>query len=88
MHQLSNEFSDIVKGALKEVEQSRLAPSDWISAKDAFILLGVKSRSSLSRLREAKEITYTQAVNSKIILYSRSSCLDYLERNRHPSKYE
>lgn len=50
----------------------------WISKKEAKLLLGYNSDTSLQRLRDFDQIVYTY-VSPRKILYSRSSILEYLK---------
>lgn len=51
---------------------------NWISKKEAKLLLGYNSDTSLQRLRDFDQIVYTY-VSPRKILYSRSSILEYLK---------
>ena len=52
---------------------------EWLDTKDAMELLGIKSKTTLQKLRDTFEIKYSQ--NGKIIKYSRPSIIEFLERN-------
>lgn len=53
---------------------------EWIGEKDAKALLGISGRSTLQRLRDELKIEFSQF--GRIIRYSRSSILKFLETNR------
>lgn len=53
---------------------------EWIGESEAKTLLGIKSKSKLQQLREEIKIEFSQY--GKIIRYSRSSILRFLEQNR------
>lgn len=53
---------------------------EWISADIAKSLLGIKSKSKLQQLRDSLKIEFSR--EGKIIRYSRSSILKFLEENR------
>lgn len=53
---------------------------EWIGEKDAKLLLGIKSKTKLQQLRSDLKIEFSQF--GKIIRYSRSSILRFLEDNR------
>jgi len=53
---------------------------EWISDSEAKSLLGIKSKSKLQQLRDDLKIEFSQF--GKIIRYSRSSILKFLEENR------
>ncbi len=49
----------------------------WITEDDAKELLGIKSKSTLQKLRDTDAIMYTQPMH-KVILYNRESILEFL----------
>lgn len=53
---------------------------EWIGEKEAKALLGIKSKSKLQQLRDDIKIEFSQF--GKIIRYSRSSILQFLEEHR------
>lgn len=53
---------------------------EWIGEQEAKGLLGIKSRAKLQQLRDDIKIEFSQF--GKIIRYSRSSILRFLEQNR------
>ncbi|HEX8546777.1 MAG TPA: helix-turn-helix domain-containing protein [Cytophagaceae bacterium] len=55
---------------------------EWISAKDAKKILGIKSTTKLLQLRDSGQIVFSQF--GRTILYSRKSLNDFL--NRHAVK--
>ena len=65
-----------VVGRLREKENTER--EKWIQAEAVMDLLGVKSKSTLQRLRDEGEIRYSQP-HKKIILYDRQSVMQYLE---------
>ena len=52
----------------------------WVSDEQAMQLLGIKSKTTLQKLRDEGKIRYSQP-QKKIILYDRDSINTYLERN-------
>ena len=62
-----------------EVEK-RYRENEWLSELEAKEILGVKSKSKLQELRDNLSIEFSQF--GKIIRYSRSSILEFLEKNR------
>lgn len=64
---------------IQEVEK-RYKGDEWISAEQAKELLGVKSKSKLQQLRDEFKIEFSQF--GKIIRYSRTSILRFLEKHR------
>ncbi|MBI1838197.1 MAG: helix-turn-helix domain-containing protein [Flavobacteriia bacterium] len=53
---------------------------EWVDETEAKLLLGIKSKSKLQQLRDNIKIEFSQF--GKIIRYSRSSILRFLEQNR------
>ncbi len=53
---------------------------EWVDESEAKSLLGIKSKSKLQQLRDDIKIEFSQF--GKIIRYSRSSILRFLEQNR------
>jgi len=53
---------------------------EWVGANEAKSLLGIKSKTRLQQLRDNLKIEFSR--DGKIIRYSRSSILRYLEQNR------
>ncbi len=53
---------------------------EWIGESEAKSLLGIKSKSKMQQLRDNIKIEFSQ--HGKIIRYSRSSILKFLEQNR------
>lgn len=67
-----------VVGRLREKENTE--QEKWIQSEAVMDLLGIKSRSTLQRLRDEGEIRYSQP-HKKIILYDRESIEKYLEKH-------
>ncbi|MBL4585682.1 MAG: helix-turn-helix domain-containing protein [Flavobacteriales bacterium] len=67
---------------LREVVD-RLRPkekSKWVKEQEAMELLGIKSKTTLWKLRSEGKIRYAQP-SKKVIMYDRSSIDQYLEKN-------
>ncbi|PHR20656.1 MAG: hypothetical protein COA38_19290 [Fluviicola sp.] len=60
--------------------ERRYTEQEWINEIEAKSILGIKSRSKLRELRDELMIEFSQF--GKIIRYSRSSILQFLEDNR------
>ena len=73
---LLSEITKTVRDTVKEVAHPR---SDWIGEKEAMVLLGVKSKTTLQNLRDSQEFKFSK--HGRIIRYSRESILEFLERN-------
>lgn len=70
------EITKTVRDTVKEVAHPR---SDWIGEKEAMVLLGVKSKTTLQNLRDSQEFKFSK--HGRIIRYSRKSILEFLEHN-------
>ncbi|XOV68611.1 MAG: hypothetical protein ACFHU9_05410 [Fluviicola sp.] len=64
---------------IEDVER-RKKEQEWIDEEDAKALLGIKSKSKLQQLRDNLKIEFSQF--GKVIRYSRSSILNFLEFHR------
>tara|TARA_B100001057_G_scaffold395474_1_gene405015 strand:- start:804 stop:1106 length:303 start_codon:yes stop_codon:yes gene_type:complete len=78
-------FKEVLIKANKEALLQLSMESDWIRTEEAKNLLGVKSKSKMQQLRDYGEIEFTQP--GKIILYSKKSIVDYLNRHRVEGYY-
>lgn len=78
-------FKEVLIEANKEALLQLSMESDWIRTEEAKKLLGVKSKSKMQNLRDYGEIEFTQP--GKIILYSKKSIIDYLNRHRVEGGY-
>ncbi|NVK64996.1 MAG: hypothetical protein HWE22_10435 [Flavobacteriales bacterium] len=70
---------ELTERIVRNVER-RYKEQEWINEVEAKSLLGIKSRSKLRELREQLMIEFSQF--GKIIRYSRSSILRFLEERR------
>ncbi|PKK36806.1 DNA-binding protein [Siphonobacter sp. SORGH_AS_0500] len=61
-------------------ETSSQVNSRWLDDSEAMRLLGIKSKTTLQKLRDEGKIRFSQP-QKKIILYDRNSIEDYLNRN-------
>lgn len=82
--QLKLELKGYVKQALSEflLEKQLAESSDWITIDDAKKLLPYKSKSTWQNLRDTGVIEFSQFPNSRNILYSKKSILNYLNKNK------
>lgn len=78
-------FKEVLIEANKEALLQLSMETDWIRTEEAKNLLGVKSKSKMQQLRDYGEIEFTQP--GKIILYSKKSIVDYLNRHRVEGYY-
>ena len=82
--ELFEEFKQVLIDAKKESLAQLALESDWVNTSEAKRLLGVKSKSKMQQLRDYGEIAFTKP--GKIILYSKKSIIDYL--NKHQNKWK
>ncbi|MCF8275573.1 MAG: helix-turn-helix domain-containing protein [Flavobacteriales bacterium] len=61
-------------------EKSGQVEDRWVKADDAMELLGIKSKTTLQKLRDEGKIRFSQPYK-KVILYDRESILQLLENN-------
>ena len=52
----------------------------WITPEEAMKILNIKSKTTLQKLRDEREIVFSQP-DKRIILYKHESLLAYLERH-------
>ncbi len=77
----SSAFHALIDKVLAYVKDAHdLNDTDWLSTQRAMELLQITSPTTLSRLRNEGKIKYSQPMH-KIILYSRQSILDYLDKH-------
>ena len=62
-----------------EAKQGKTEPL-WIGEEEAMSMLNIKSKTTLSKLRNNDEITFSQP-RKKLILYHRGSLISYLEKH-------
>ena len=70
-------FKKVVTHVMQEQSDE---PPPWISDQEAMKLLGIKSKTTLKKLRDEGKIRYSRH-SRKIILYDRTSIEEYL--NQH-----
>ncbi len=76
-------FYALVEQVVKRLKDKNGEKSDkWISDEEAMQLLGVKSKTTLQKLRDEGKVRFTQP-QKKIILYDRASLDKYLEKHAH-----
>ena len=87
-YKMISEMKKEMKEAVKEakLEALKLAKKDdresqWVSKKDAMAVLMIKSSVTLQKLRDTMQITFSQAENSKTIIYKKQSLFDYINSN-------
>ena len=65
-------------------EKQNITHDKWISPERAMVVLNIKSKTTLQKLRDEGQITFSQP-QKKIILYDYDSILDYLKSHAKSS---
>lgn len=74
-------FYTLVEEVVKRMQSNEEAGQDkWIQAEEAMKLLGIKSKTTLQKLRDEGRIRFAQP-QRKIILYDRDSIMEYLDKH-------
>ena len=77
----SEAFYELVEQVIARVnDENNVKEDKWMITDEAMRLLGIKSKSTLQKLRDAGKIRFSQP-EKKIILYDRDSIMEYLERH-------
>ena len=84
---LKQDLKEYIKHCILETlsDKKTTESSDWLGWEDAKKLLPYKSKSTWQNLRDQGLIEFSQAPNSRNILYSRKSILNYI--NLHKVKF-
>lgn len=72
-------IDELTQRIIKNVER-RYSEKEWLNENEAKQILGIKSKVKLQQLRDNLDIEFSQF--GKIIRYSRSSILNFLEKHR------
>ncbi len=74
-------FYQLLEEAIKLVKKNQDEEKQkWLQNDEVMKLLGIKSKTTLQKLRNEGQVRYSQPMK-KIILYDRDSIMDYLERH-------
>jgi len=74
-------FFTLVEEVVERIKEKRNVLADrWVLPDEAMRVLGIKSKTTLQKLRDEGRIRFTQP-QKKIILYDRVSLLTYLEEH-------
>ncbi len=76
----SEAFFVLMERVVIRLESNRIEKAKWVQGDEAMSILGIKSKTTLQKLRDEGEIKFSQP-NRRIILYDRDSLEAYLERN-------
>lgn len=52
---------------------------DWLNEEEAKMLLGFRSKSKMQKMRDNREIVFTQ--HGRTIMYSRKSIVEFMNQN-------
>tara|TARA_Y100001949_G_C15811064_1_gene253509 strand:- start:3 stop:272 length:270 start_codon:yes stop_codon:yes gene_type:complete len=74
-------FYALIEEVVKRLRGDTEGPEDkWIPTEEAMRLLGIKSKTTLQKLRDEGKIRFAQP-QKRIILYDRESINEYLEKH-------
>ena len=74
-------FYSLIDETVKRIkEKNNIKEDKWILTDEAMRLLGIKSKTTLQKLRDEGKIRYSQP-DRKVILYDRESLNNYLEKH-------
>lgn len=73
-------FYKLLDEIYKYLDQKTRKENEWITGKDAMQLLGIKSKTTLQKLRNNGKIRFSQPFR-KVVLYDRASLIKFLEEN-------
>jgi hypothetical protein len=72
-------FFSLIEEVVERIKEKRNIEYDrWILPDDAMAVLGIKSKTTLQKLRDEGKIRFSQP-QKKVILYDRESLLKYLD---------
>lgn len=72
-------FYKLIEEVVDRIKEKQNKTQDkWVSSERAMELLNIKSKTTLQKLRDTGEITFTQP-QKKIILYDYDSLMNYLD---------
>ena len=78
-------FYQLIEDVVKRLkEKQNIIHDKWISPERAMEVLNIKSKTTLQKLRDKGQITFSQP-QKKIILYDYDSILDYLKSHTKSS---
>lgn len=78
-------FYKLVEDVVERIKETQNITQDkWVSPERAMEVLNIKSKTTLQRLRDEGNITFTQP-QKKIILYDYDSIMKYLNKHSKTS---
>jgi hypothetical protein len=76
-------FYALIEQVVKRLQDQHGVTADkWVDDEEAMRLLGIKSKTTLQKLRDEGKIRFSQP-QKKIILYDRDSLDAYLQKHAH-----
>ena len=74
-------FYSLVEEVVKRIKEGENIEKDkWIQTEEVMELLGIKSKTTLQKLRDEGGIRFSQP-QKRIILYDRDSVMEYLDKH-------
>ena len=74
-------FYSLVEEVVKRIKEIENIEKDkWIQTEEVMELLGIKSKTTLQKLRDEGSIRFSQP-QKRIILYDRDSVMEYLDKH-------
>lgn len=78
-------FYELVDSVVERLKDKHsIKENQWIRGEEVMDMLGIRSRTTLQKLRDDGWIRFSQP-NKKIILYDRESVLEYIEQHAKDS---
>lgn len=74
-------FYRLVETIYERMLKEKQVLPEWISEKEALDILGIRSKTTLSKYRNSGYISFSKM--NKIILYKRSSLYEFIESKSH-----
>ena len=74
-------FYSLVEEVVKRIkDQENIEKDKWIQTEEVMELLGIKSKTTLQKMRDEGSIRFSQP-QKRIILYDRDSVMEYLDKH-------
>lgn len=74
-------FCSLIEEVVKRIrEKENIEKDKWIQTEEVMELLGIKSKTTLQKMRDEGNIRFSQP-QKRIILYDRDSVMEYLDKH-------
>ena len=74
-------FYSLVEEVVKRIkEKENIEQDKWIQTEEVMEMLGIKSKTTLQKMRDEGNIRFSQP-QKRIILYDRDSVMEYLDKH-------